>query len=396
MSIALAVPNLLGNEGKYLQDCIETTFVSSVGPFVDRFAAQLSGESGAADSAVLCSGTVALQMALEGLGIGAGDLVLCPTLSFIATANAIHHSGARPWFIDCTAQDWLIDCDKLEAEIEAKTELLAGGVRIHRATGLRLRAIMPVMIMGACLDFDRLLQIATRYNLRVVVDAAAAIGARASGGRRLCETGVDAVCYSFNGNKTITCGGGGAVSSASQALISRIRHMTTTGRVGRDYDHDIAGYNFRMTNVQAAIGVAQMERLDQFLQRKAEIARAYAEFASGFAALSPFPTPPEGRSTHWFSGFWLSDPGLSDAEAAEISSGFRQHMVAAGIDLRLFWKPLHLQEAHRFAPAGRLDTAESLWQRIYPLPCSTHLTEEELRQVLGAAACFWGSPVKGT
>lgn len=395
MSIALAVPNLLGNEGQYLQECISTTFVSSVGPFVDRFAAQLSSESGAVDSAVLCSGTVALQMALEGLGIGAGDLVLCPTLSFIATANAIHHSGARPWFIDCAAQDWLIDLDSLEAEIEAKTELLAGGIRIHRATGLRLRAIMPVMIMGSSLDFDRLMQIAGRYDLRVVVDAAAAIGARASGGRRLCETGVDAVCYSFNGNKTITCGGGGAVSSANESLIARIRHMTTTGRVGRDYDHDIAGYNFRMTNVQAAIGVAQMERLKQFLARKAALAQAYAGLAARFDQLSPFPTPAGGRSTHWFSGFWLSDPGLSDQEAAELSKGFRQHMVAAGIDLRLFWKPLHLQEAHRGAPAGRLDIAEALWQRIYPLPCSTHLTEEELEQVLAAAECFWRAPVKG-
>lgn len=315
MSIALAVPNLLGNEGKYLQECIDSTFVSSVGPFVDRFAAQLSSESGAADSAVLCSGTVALQMALEALGIGAGDLVLCPTLSFIATANAIHHSGARPWFIDSSPQDWLIDPDRLEQEILEKTELLPGGLRVHRASGLRLRAIMPVMIMGASLDFDRLIAIAGRYNLRVVVDAAAAIGARAPGGGRLCETGVDAVCYSFNGNKTITCGGGGAVASASQPLISRIRHMTTTGRVGRDYDHDIAGYNFRMTNVQAAIGVAQMERLEDFLARKAEIARAYSAFAARFDQLSPFPTPAEGRSTHWFSGFWLSDPDLTDRKS---------------------------------------------------------------------------------
>ncbi len=395
MTIPLAVPNLLGKEAEYLQQCIETTFVSSVGPFVDRFAQQISQESGAADSAVLCSGTVALQMALEGLGIGEGDIVLCPTLSFIATANAIHHSGASPWFVDCSAADWLIDLDKLRHEIETQTVLVAGNLRLHRATGKRLRAIMPVMIMGATLDFTRLMALAEEFGLRVVVDAAAAIGARAPGGQRLCETGVDAVCYSFNGNKTITCGGGGAVASASKDLIARIRHMTTTGRVGRDYDHDIAGYNFRMTNVQAAIGVAQMERLDQFLTRKAEIAAAYAGLAAEFGQLKPFPKLAGGRSTFWFSGFYLADMSIPDDRVAEISQAFRAHMVAAGIDLRAFWKPLHMQPPYFGAPQGRLDIAEGLWQRIYTLPCSTHLTDDELDRVLSAARTFWQAPDRG-
>lgn len=392
--IPLAVPNLLGREDDYLQDCIRTTFVSSVGPFVDRFAAQISAESGAADSAVLCSGTVALQMALEGLGIGAGDIVLCPSLSFIATANAIHHSGASPWFIDCSVTDWTLDLDLMRDEIERETDLLPGGSRIHRATGRRLRAIMPVMIMGANLDFVRLTALAEDYGLQVVVDAAAAIGARAAGGLRLCETGVDAVCYSFNGNKTVTCGGGGAVASANAGLIARIRHLTTTGRVGRDYDHDVAGYNFRMTNVQAAIGVAQMERLEEFLSSKARIAGAYADLAAGHAGLEPFPAPGAAaagaRDTYWFSGFYLSDPTLAAEQVAAISADFRAHMVAAGVDLRAFWKPLHLQPPHAGAPRSRMEVTEALWQRIYALPCSTHLPDADLDQVLAAARGFWG------
>ena len=391
MTIPLAVPNLEGNESVYLQECVRSTFVSSVGPFVDRFAAMVATESGAADSAVLCSGTVALQMALEALGIGPGDIVICPTLSFIATANAIHHSGACPWFIDSCAVDWVLDLDILREEIETRTKRLPGGLRVHRATGLRLRAIMPVMTMGATLDFDALMQLAGDYDLRVVVDAAAAIGARAAGNRRLCETGVDAVCYSFNGNKTVTCGGGGAVASADRELIACIRHLTTTGRVGRDYDHDIAAYNFRMTNVQAAIGVAQMERLGQFLARKAEIARQYMSLAAEYPALSAFPAPRFGLNTHWFSGFYLSDMSLPAERAAAISAAFRQHMVAAGIDLRSFWKPLHLQGPHARAPRSRMTVAEGLWQRIYPLPCSTHLSEADLAHVLRSARAFWDS-----
>lgn len=389
--IPLAVPNLQGREDAYLQDCIRTTFVSSVGPYVDRFAAMISAESGAADSAVLCSGTVALQMALEGLGIGEGDIVLCPSLSFIATANAIRHTGAMPWFIDCAASDWLIDLDLARAEIAAQTDLLPGGERVHRATGRRLRAIMPVMVMGATLDFAALMKLAQDHDLRIVVDAAAAIGARGTGGQKLCATGVDAVCYSFNGNKTVTCGGGGAVASSNGALIARIRHLTTTGRVGRDYDHDMIAYNFRMTNVQAAIGTAQMERLDHFLTRKAEIAGAYGQIAAEHPALSTFPTPAAGRSTYWFSGVWLSDMGIPDDRVSAISAAFRAHVVAAGIDLRMFWKPLHLQPPHAGSPRSDMTVTEGLWQRIYPLPCSTHLTEAELDRVLTAARGFWQS-----
>lgn len=391
MTIPLAVPNLEGNEDVYLQDCIRSTFVSSVGPFVDRFATMIAAESGASDSAVLCSGTVALQMAIEALGIGQGDIVICPSLSFIATANAIHHSGAQPWFIDSTEEDWSIDLDLVREEIETQTFLLPGGIRVHRATGLRLRAIMPVMIMGATLDFDALTSLAREFNLRVVVDGAAAVGARAKGDRLLCETGVDAVCHSFNGNKTITCGGGGAVVSADKDMITRIRHMTTTGRVGRDYDHDIAGYNFRMTNVQAAIGVAQMERLDQFIDRKSAIARRYADLVKEHAALSPFPTPVFGRSTYWFSGFYLSDKSIPNDQAIAISKAFRAHMVNADIDLRSFWKPLHLQAPYVGAPRSAMPVAEGLWQRIYPLPCSTNLSDADLEHVLTSAHNFWYS-----
>lgn len=387
MRIPTAVPNLSGNEAAYLQDCIASTFVSSVGPYVDRFETAIADLSGAPDAAVVSSGTVALQVALQALGIGAGDLVLAPALTFIATANAVRHSGAEVWLIDSDPDWWSIDLDLCRAQILAETEAVPGGRR-HRATGRMLRAIMPVMIMGASLDFARLAELGRDFGLKIVVDAAAAIGARHGRGPQsvpIGAAGADAVCYSFNGNKTITCGGGGAVAATDAALIGRIRHLTTTGRVGRDYDHDIVAYNFRMTNVQAAIGVAQLERLDGFLARKREIRDHYAAFADRFATLAAFPEPPFGTNACWFSGFFYTGDRLEQCDA------FRAHMNAAGIDLRRFWKPVHLQAPYAGAPATAMPVAGGLWPRIFPLPCSTHLTQAEIGRVTDAAAAFWES-----
>lgn len=382
MKIPLAVPNLLGREAEYLQQCITSTFVSSVGPFVDRFEAEIAALSGTERAVVLCTGTTALNMALEGLGIGAGDLVIIPTLTFIATANAVRHSGADVWMMDVDPATWTLDLGLARRMIEDQTDPHPQG-RLHRASGKVLRAIMPVMIMGASLDFASIVALARDFGLRVVVDAAAAIGTRAAGDLPIAATGVDAVCYSFNGNKTVTCGGGGAIAAADSALIQKIRHLITTGRVGANYDHDIVAYNYRMTNVQAALGVAQLERLDQFLARKAEVRDRYAALAARHKDLEPFPEPAFGKNGHWFSGFWYT------GDRTELCDAFRAHMNAAGVDLRPFWKPIHLQAPYRDALATPAPVAEHLWQRLFPLPCSTHITEAELAQVITAADAFW-------
>lgn len=382
-SIPLAIPNLEGREAELLAECIRSTFVSSVGPFVDEFEAKIAAVSGVGSAAVVCSGTVALQMALEGLGIGAGDLVIMPTLTFIASPNAIRHSGAQPWLVDVGVDNWTLDLDLCRGLIERETELAADGTRRHRATGLTLRAIMPVLVMGAVVDFTQTVALAKEFGLKVVVDAAAAIGTADAQGRAIGATGVDAVCYSFNGNKTITTGGGGAVASDDKDLIARIRHLVSTGRNGPNYDHDIVAYNFRMTNVQAALGVAQIERLEQFLARKQQIRDRYAAFAAQFDFLAPFPEP-EGRNGHWFSGFWYRGADLS------LCDGFRAHMQAEKIDLRPFWKPVHLQRPYRDTLASAMPVADGLWPRIFPLPCSTHLSDADLERVIGAAGAYWG------
>ena len=382
MKIPLAVPNLLGREAEYLQQCITSTFVSSVGPFVDQFEAEIARLSGTAQAVVLCTGTTALNMALEGLGIGAGDLVIIPSLTFIATANAVSHSGAQVWIADVAMDTWTLDLALVRRMIEADTVPHAQG-RLHVTSGRVLRAIMPVMVMGATLDFAAIVALAREFGLRVVVDAAAAIGTRAAGDVAIAATGVDAVCYSFNGNKTVTCGGGGAIAAADAALVGRIRHLISTGRVGANYDHDIVAYNYRMTNVQAALGLAQLERLDAFLARKAELRDAYAAVAARHNDLHAFPEPVFGKNGHWFSGFWYSGADVARCDA------FRVHMNAAGVDLRPFWKPIHLQKPYAQALATAMPVSEYLWQRLFPLPCSTHLSAADLDQVVTAAEGFW-------
>lgn len=380
--IPLAVPNLEGDEAALLAECITSTFVSSVGPFVTEFETRIAALSGSQNAVVVSSGTVALQMAYVALGIGAGDLVMMPSLTFIATANAISHAGASPWLVDVTADTWTLDLALCRAQILAETDPVPGGRR-HRASGKSLRAICPVMVMGATLDFDGVVALAKEFNLKVVVDAAAAIGGMGPGDLPLAATGVDAVCYSFNGNKTVTCGGGGAVAAADDSLIARIKHLTTTGRVGADYDHDVIAYNFRLTNVQAALGVAQLRRLGSFLVAKKDHDDAYRAAADAHADLHGFPLRPDGRSTHWFSGFYYAGDKL------DLCDEFRTHMNAAGVDLRKFWKPIHLQAPYSDATASEMPVSDDLWQRIFPLPCSTHLSASDRAGIVADARSFW-------
>lgn len=380
----LAVPHLNGRESEYLQECIESTFVSSAGPFVTRFEEGIAQVSGTATASVVCAGTVALQMALEGLGTTRGDLVMAPSLTFIASANAIRHSGAEVWLIDVDESSWSLDVDLARTAIEQETDPHPRG-RLHRESGLILTSIMPVMVMGATLDFDAYVALGREFGLSVVVDAAAAIGATGANGEPLGQTGVDAVCYSFNGNKTITSGGGGAVASKDAEFVARVQHLISTGRVGQEYDHDVVGYNFRMTNVEAAIGVAQLEQLADFLKRKTEVHDRYASMVQPYGEVSPFPTPRAGTSTFWFSGF------VYRGDDDSFCDSFRAHMNGLGIDVRPFWKPVHLQLPYRDAPRSDMPIAEGLWPRIVPLPCSTGITAEQLEHVADSADSFFRS-----
>jgi dTDP-4-amino-4,6-dideoxygalactose transaminase len=366
--IPLAVPDLSGNEARYLQECVDSTYVSSVGPFVERFEEITAAACGTEDAVATASGTAALHLALTAVGVGRDDLVLMPALTFIAPANAVSYTGARPLFLDSARESWTLDPIALQLFLQNDCELSASGP-IHRASGQRLAAILTVHTLGHPSDMGRLSAIANEWRLPLVADAAAAIGAEYRDRSAIAQATLSAV--SFNGNKTVTCGGGGLVTGADRNLLQRIRHLSTTARVGTNYDHDDIGFNYRMTNLQAAVGCAQMERLETLLAAKRRIADRYDAAFAGIEGLSPFPRAPWGQSAFWYCGTLIGDESSNTAD--ELIAALNE----SGIGARQFWKPMHRQTPYRDNPRGPLAVTDDLWHRIVTLPCSSGLTETD-------------------
>lgn len=371
--IPLAVPDLTGNERRYLNQCIDTTFVSSVGEFVNRIEEITAEKCGIRYAVATSSGTTGLHLALMGCGVKRDDIVIIPTFTFIATANAVAHCGATPWLMDISWDSWTLDVEQLEQELLDNTVWNYESL-IHKETGKRVAAIMPVYTLGNIPNMNKIREIANKYHLPLIADGAAALGAEYKG--KKIGTLADLTVISFNGNKTVTAGGGGMVVGNNEALAKRLRHLSTTARVTAEYDHDMVGYNYRMTNIQAAVGCAQLERLDEFIKRKREIRNFYNNVFSGRSDVLLFPVSPETESACWFSGIVLKEGNL-DAVRTLVDK-----MRDRGIECRSFWKPVHLQKPYLEAlKADSLATADNLWNRILTLPCSTGITDDELRTV---------------
>lgn len=370
--INLAIPNLTGNEKKYLNECIDTTFVSSVGEFVTRLENMVCESTEANYGVATSSGTTGLHLALMSVGVKRDELVIIPSFTFIATANAVTHCGAIPWCMDISKESWTLDPNVLKNELERETVTDKGNV-IHKKTGKRVAAIMPVYTLGTPADMDSINIIARKYNLPVVVDAAAAIGARYKD--KNIGSLADLTVFSFNGNKTITSGGGGMIIGNNKDLINRIRHISTTARVSSEYDHDMIGYNYRMTNIQAAVGCAQMERLDEFVGIKKKIRRYYNHTFSNIKGISFFPEPLWCESACWFSGIIIEDKKMPKVNE------LCKELKLKEIEGKTFWKPVHLQKPYINVPKSQMINSEKLWSKIITLPCSTNISDNELKFV---------------
>lgn len=381
--IPLCIPNLAGNEGAYLAECVDSTFVSTVGPFVGRFEEMVATASGAPHAVATSAGTTGLHAAYVAAGVVHGDLVICPTLTFIATANAVSHAGATPWLMDVDAESWTLDHDQVKNALATTCQRNGDGELIHEPSGRRVAAITPVFTLGMPANMDELVAIAREYGLPLIADGAAALGGSYHD-RLTGDLGADLTMYSFNGNKIVTAGGGGAIVGHDQALIDRLRHLTTTARVGADYDHDMVGFNYRMTNLQAAVGCAQMEQLDTFSAAKRRIDARYREAFAGLP-VEGFPALADRQSANWFTGFYI--PGR---EGAEQSRNLRAALRDAKIDARPFWKPMHLQAPYVDAPCEAVTRSNALWEQIVTLPCSTQLTEDEQAYVIDHVMTWFG------
>jgi len=379
--IPLAIPNISGNEGKYLQACVDENFVSTVGRFVGEFEDLLAAATDYKHAVVTSQGTTALHLGLTALGVDVGDLVIIPDLTFIATANAVAHCKALPWIIDVSAENWTLDPVLLSKVLSENCEIDTNGNVIHKPTGRTVKCILPVYTMGLAPDMDAICDIAEEWGLPVLSDGAAALGTNYQG-KPIGHTRATMTMMSFNGNKIITSGGGGVLLGNNTDLMERVRHMSSTARSGINYDHDIVGFNYRMTNIQAAVGVGQIEVLDTFVASKRKTASHYQNAFQHRDDIQPFMTAPWSEGNHWFSGIFMPD------WTADRVALLRDHLRRCDIDARPFWQPMHMQAPYAQCPTNLQGVATGVWEKILPLPCSTQITDEELQQVTNAVLSF--------
>jgi len=377
-----AVPHLAGNEWKYVKECLDTNWVSSVGPFVDRFEREVAAYVGVPHAVATVNGTAALHVALLAAGVQPGDEVLVPALTFIATANAVTYCGAHPVFLDSEAVSWGVDAGKM-ADFLSRECAIKDGTVVNRATGRIVRAVVPVHLYGHPFDIDAVLDVAGRYPLAVVEDAAEALGARYKGRAVGCDGLMS--CLSFNGNKIITTGGGGMVLTRDATMAARLRRLTTQARTDAiEYIHEETGYNYRLTNLQAALGVAQLEQLDGFVESKRETAAHYRKILAGVPGVEVAAEAPWARSTYWMTSVLLDGRG-----SADVRELVRQ-LNAGGIGARPLWRPLHRQPVYAGTQAYRVEVAERVYERGLSLPCSVGITAEERRTVSAALVAGLG------
>ena len=373
--IPLCVPQIGGNEWKYLKECLDTNWVSSGGPFVDRFEGIVADYIGAQYSVATVNGTAALHIAILVAGVQPDDEVLVSTLSFIAPANAVRYVGAWPVFVDADPSYWQMDAEKMVDFLEKGCRWTNSELR-NKQTGRRVRAIIPVHILGHPCDMDPLLKIARKFNLVVVEDATESLGASYKG-RKVGSLG-DIACFSFNGNKVITTGGGGMIVTNNAEWAHRARYLTTQAKDDSlEYIHKEIGYNYRLTNIQAALGCAQIENLDECIAAKRRIARAYAEAFATIPGITYMPVAPWASSI-----FWLYTVLLEQKVYGINSRVLMRQFEASGIQARPLWQPLHLSPAHSQGQAHSCPVAERLANNAISLPSSVGLRAEEQGRVI--------------
>ena len=376
--IPLSVPNIGGREWEYVKQCLDTGWVSSVGTFVDRFEREFAAAVGAPHAVAVASGTAALHVALQLAGVGAGDEVIMPSLTFIAPANSVRYLGAFPVFVDIDPAIWELDPAAVERFLRQECRRESDGRLVNRNTGRRVRALLPVDVLGHPADLDPLHTLAEEFGLTRVEDATESLGAtyrgRPIGGRSRLT------CFSFNGNKLLTTGGGGMLVTTDPALAKRARYLTTQAKDDAvEFVHGEVGYNYRLTNVQAAIGCAQLERLGEFLATKRRIAERYDQAWATIPGVAP-----QGEATWARSAIWLYTVRIDPARAGRTARELMAALDAEGIQTRPLWQPLHRSPAHRDSWSAPCPVTDALHAEALSLPCSTGMTGEEQERVVDA------------
>ncbi len=364
--VRLHEPSFIGNEWLYLKECLDSTFVSSVGKFVDRFEVELATFTGAKHAVAVVNGTAALHIALKLAGVKAGDEVLIPALTFVATANAVTYCDATPHLIDCEARTLGVDAEKLRDYLIDHTEQRAGQC-VNRVTGRVIRALVPMHTFGHPVELDELLAVVHDFNLALVEDAAESLGSYYHGQ----HTGTFGLMgtLSFNGNKTITTGGGGAILTNDINLARHAKHLTTTAKMQHawEYRHDEVGYNYRMPNLNAALGCAQLEQLPMMLDSKRELFKRYQSAFAPVRGAKLMVEPEQCQSNYWLQTLLL------DADQVKQRDLVLETTNDAGFMTRPAWVLMQVLTPFKGCPRMDLAGAQSLSQRLINIPSSSGL-----------------------
>jgi len=369
--IPLSTPDLRGRERENLIACVEDNWVSSAGPFVTQFEDSIAALTNRAHAIACVNGTAALTASLMGLGVGRGDLVIVPDWTFAATANAVLMTGAEPAFVDVSATDWCMDADSAISAV--------------RRFGARVKAVIVVDAAGRVAAPTTIDRIHSAFDGPILVDAAGSIGSTRAG-QPAGSTG-DLATFSFNGNKTVTAGGGGMIMTDDAEVAGRIRHLSTQARVAADYRHDAIGFNFRMTNLNAAVGMAQLDRMADMIAEKRKTAETYREAVRHRPDIRFMPFDLEDCTD---SG-WLSNVVVgSEADARSLVA----HLDDLKISARPFWCRLSDQPPYSDYPAVETPVSASLTDRVVTLPSSSHLTDADLNRVLDGLDGWHGTDLE--
>ena len=363
--VYLSPPDVGEAERAALLDAFDSGWIAPVGPQLDAFERELEARVGAGHALAVSSGTAALHLALLLTGVGPGDDVLVPTFTFVATANAVRYLGARPVFVDCDSATWQIDPGLVEAELEARA-----------GRGALPAAVVSVDLYGQSADYDRLVAACERHGVALVEDAAEALGATYRG-RGVGAFGTAGV-FSFNGNKIITTSSGGALVSRSEELVARARHLATQAREPEvHYQHVDLGFNYRMSNLLAALGLAQLRGLDDRVGRRRRLNGRYRDALSGLPGITFMPMADYGEPNHWLTCI-LVDPAQAGCSRDDI----RLRLEAQDIESRPTWKPLHLQPLYAQMPTVGGAVAEGVFAQGLCLPSGSSLADEDQDRVL--------------
>ena len=368
--IPLSVPSIKGNEWKYVKECLDTEWISSVGKYVDRFEQDVANYLGAKYTIACMNGTSALHISLMLAGVKQHDEVIVPTITFIAPANAVKYVGAEPVFMDC--DDYCnIDAGKIRAFIAAECDFVNGKL-INKKTKRRISALIPVHVLGTPADMNPLLELAKKYNLKIIEDATESLGSEYRGKK----TGTLGLlgCLSFNGNKIITTGGGGMIITDDEVLAKRAKHLTTQAKEeGMEYIHNEIGLNYRLINILAAVGVAQLEEIENFVEIKRRNFNLYKKLLAD-TQYTLLNEPNYAKSNKWFYAVLCKDK--------KEKQFLLKHLNSNGIQARPLWFLNHLQKPYVKCQSYKIEKALKMYDTIVTIPCSINLTEKEIKKVV--------------